>query len=1286
MDIIQQVINDESLFRTFHHAAKIHSSADSDGMAERMQNIQKQLKESIAQPVPTPVLGLPVPKFIAAHIPPSLKTLALGPLLSKSVKTMISTTEDFLSTLIRTPALPSTKRSDRIFAFIGLTSKIEELDFLHKNLRNLVLLIDAAPSSFRREPPITDIELEEEELFPDEISPEETKFKTGLKRELLETYWQSLKLDFEILTEMLSNLSKNPPITEQEKRLKTEVFETFLICLKQISHFTQDTALQNPKLLSLTEEDFPLLKSHLTALVNLYSKTMYEESVLNFHKDSFSAITDESERKQATLEIATMQLFLSKAKLFLTAQRMKLIDCLLANQLNKALSSPRPLPIDAKATFNQEEKDAFAEIQRIYSLSQKELLNQSHERKRIKRQYHRDLGRKSFPIQNPSGFSRLLNPSELISLDIISEERVLDDLIRETEVLLLSPVGVLLLDEEIEPEGGIVKALTSNFSSFSKTVTQLKYQIRDLKLKIDSAYRALQSEGQIRDGTPTAELLARSAEGKKTTEITHLEKDLNLVTITLGQALMTRLIDLLGAAKNCLKKSKKEIEQNEKKIHHNQALLQVCDKLIEAENHPTPGTAPLIIDEIVATTAPEVIDKLYLLLSHKNLRSLRNQDMYRQIKQTTLNETKALEILNEVKREENKKTEQRCELLQSSFSKMIIEYEAQYNAQPSQSFKEAILESTKNIFTKILSFNFINNDLLHPREIRAKKHYADLGYSMHEEVENFIESLAVKHTDGETWQSAIQKEIKEFLNWAEKHPYSAANMAADIMQVGAIVQSTVHGSSVAGWISQFFSTLKTKIYVHALLNTAGYSQFEPLDNEKMLRYRALADLVRYAPVVAGAIRGGTAALSADSFQGMLISGIGNAFGQASVAALIQHGMNQISSAYAETSLRIFRLIFNALRSDGYVDSVIEQRNLDLSSAISNAKEALIRPAGFIRKVNHHLKHWWKSVKYSAKTERNQMLPKNPEFWLRICAQLLIPVIGLGSVASTLFLVSPAGAYLATVVFGGTVGYSSILGVSGFVAFSIYQTAYRFGRWLNENYPHTQRAVRRQEGIEICEKNKEVLQAHVKNYIEDFHERGILPIVTPSTGTYPLQSSAIFISVKTTLYKKYLSKLIADFELKKRAVEASNQAITMRDCVSVYNQLSENGYNLNETVKKEATILLKTYVPAETYDEEALTPCLNQIVYEILNDLENAWLKQELTASYRDRFIRVYIESFEPGSTPFGQRAVTMPEDILKQETEKKLEEEHMDVSSVQDWIAVVNQAAESIRKIWARPR
>ena len=282
--------------------------------------------------------------------------------------------------------------------------------------------------------------------------------------------------------------------------------------------------------------------------------------------------------------------------------------------------------------------------------------------------------------------------------------------------------------------------------------------------------------------------------------------------------------------------------------------------------------------------------------------------------------------------------------------------------------------------------------------------------------------------------------------------------------------------------------------------------------------------------------------------------------------------------------------------------------------------------------------------------------------------------------------SPLGATIASYIFGGTIGYSSFFGITGFVAFSIYQSAYRLGIKLNENFKTTQRLVRKEEGEEICHRNENALKLHVKNYIEDFRSRGILPIPQPVTGSFHLQNSAIFISVKEALCKNYLNKLTANMKLKKSAAEANNKPFTMKDCISILNQLSENKSNLLDTFKKESAVLLKTYLTADAYNEEALKPCINQIVYEIYHELETNWLYPELISVHKDRFIDLYIQSWEPGFTPFGQQATIMPEEVLKNEVESKLINEGSSIANSEEWVSLLNQAVTAIRSTLSTER
>ena len=974
MDIIQNKIGDERSFKTFFELAKSNSSG-TNSLANRIEGIMILFKESVS-----------LPTFKYQHFPKEY-ILAVAGHVKDSITTVVG--DFFTSILPPIKEIPSINRSNRINRYLEVSNKLITLHYIQKELNKLIQLANSAANE--------NLPLEDEEVLFISEEPSEQGIPINLhqKRSFIELYWELLKQEQEILTELLSGLSQSPPTTEREFILKKEINEAFLLCIKQIGCFTGDPILQNEGLTLILLEDASSFQEYMSHLLGTCSKLVNEESQIVQKKDwlSFSTLMDEPTRKQTALEIAKLQLSLSKAKLFLSSKRISMMNLLFGNTHETSHTKSQQISAEHALTFNPQEKEALHAIQQVFTNSKKELTDEIFARKVLKRQLHRDFGRNQFPLNTPSTLSKLiqdLKVNHLLDFNHFIQpiDNIIEPMIEEMEVILLSPIGFLLLEPDTKPvSGNLLKKATHEIrrkasqifgTNFSHSVALIKHQIRELKLKIEAEYSHLQQQSSIRDGTPTRELLARGEESQKTAEITKLEKDLNLLNLSLNQILMTRLIDVLGTTQNQLKKSKEAIAQDEKSIPQIQKLILACDRLIESENQiPGSRSNREIVDALEAEFPREVIKELRLALNEPELKDLDNKAALSAIKERAQNKIKTLEMTVEIKKEENKHTEEKIKLLQNSYSKMIAHYEAQYFAQPAVTLKEAMIESTKKVLLKVLSLNFINNDLMHPREIRAKKHYANLGYCMQEEVMNFLEKLSVKTVDGEVWQSVIQKEIQLFLTWAEEHPYSAANMAADMIQVFTTVQSTIMGTSaLAASVTQFYSVLKTKIFIHILLNAAGYNEFEPLD-KKTLHFRALADLAKSAPILSAALRGGAAAISANGPKEMIIEGIKGAMGQAAINSLIQSYMNQISLAHAESSLRVFRLAFNILRGDPYVDSVIEQRNLEFSRFVVEAKEAFIRPGGFVKKVGQVVSHWWKSVKHSDSNE----------FWIRIGAQL-----------------------------------------------------------------------------------------------------------------------------------------------------------------------------------------------------------------------------------------------------------------------------------------------------------
>lgn len=264
-----------------------------------------------------------------------------------------------------------------------------------------------------------------------------------------------------------------------------------------------------------------------------------------------------------------------------------------------------------------------------------------------------------------------------------------------------------------------------------------------------------------------------------------------------------------------------------------------------------------------------------------------------------------------------------------------------------------------------------------PEEIKRKFQYAEMGYNMREEVVNLLTNLY----EFKSLEEGLQAEVKSFCEWADIHPTSASQLAGDIL----LSCSTLVGESAA---NQLFGQLRTRAFAGALLKeTRNPDEFEPVESVKELRYKALADICRAAPLIVAATTGTAQFLSGPSWApSEALKKIG---GSLAIAAGIQTAVSRVPFNMTEAALSMA----HSVRGTDYASIIAEKAKLESYKLTGAVTGSLLSPGRTLANVERKARIYFKSIAKAHRTTRVY----------RILGQVVLPALAVAAATTVVTL-------------------------------------------------------------------------------------------------------------------------------------------------------------------------------------------------------------------------------------------------------------------------------------------
>lgn len=503
-------------------------------------------------------------------------------------------------------------------------------------------------------------------------------------------------------------------------------------------------------------------------------------------------------------------------------------------------------------------------------------------------------------------------------------------------------------------------------------------------------------------------------------------------------------------------------------------------------------------------------------------------------------------------------------------------------------YSETSREITWKGFIRNSKLLFLHSiKLLDPVEIQQKKKLADKGYSMFEQLEKWITNVV--EDEKISYEELFLNFAKEFLEWADTHPKTASGLISDF----ALTCSVLLEKDVS---ERLFIALDAMIVSRLFFDALGLSpEFEEVEDDDLLKFRALADFTSYCPKGAAAYnilkktaRGEFKSLF-EWVTHALKEGLGTAITQ-EIKNLVPKGKEQFVS-----------FLVDVVRGKEVREILAHQRNLTLIRIAGAVRKAVkVTPPFFL-----FLEIWWKTIFEAKGQERNE----------RMITQILLPASGL-LFFSFIFLAKYEGpplvvlTKLITLIFLSAISFLS----SYFLTHLIDEKTKFKAKHIVEN------AIAKRENQLLKRKinhylltNKE-MKDHIREqasiYIDDLQKKYALPASPQHKKEYIIDSKS---NAELLVMKdKYLNKLKA---------EEGRGLLMATHAVAIFNET----LNLKKIREK-----------LDDFDAEKS----DAIIFSLVDILIKEWLQGVIEKSFKDKLIESSEMTQEDSEHKFKINAIS----------------------------------------------
>lgn len=526
-------------------------------------------------------------------------------------------------------------------------------------------------------------------------------------------------------------------------------------------------------------------------------------------------------------------------------------------------------------------------------------------------------------------------------------------------------------------------------------------------------------------------------------------------------------------------------------------------------------------------------------------------------------------------------------LLNKKYDSLFAKYKA--IKPPEKSFLQSTGKSFLDTVKSILTLGYFGGRLSSAAELERKKWDADSGYDITEGLKKFLSGLTIQ--EGETWRDVLKRKIQGFMDWSDKHPELATKLAGDIALTCSIISDQT-------FLDNFTKTMEGKAYSEAFLR--GWKiipEEEPPATEEDFEYRALADLVRCAPVMTTIFK--TFLKEKPSLFDFATAVAG--------AITIQSVQRFIPSDYSHYVAGFTEFV----RGKSFQEVMENQRNIQLFQIGGMAKQLVFDPKNLGRQLLMGIKIWTKTLSASRGVEKIG----------RIATQILFPIVAVAATVSFGILS----------LLGGPVTWVTAAAVGPMLLTSFFGTAKKIDNFWNtvfrtndDVYARVKKEMTGQltkEELLEGENIKKDLQNQRDLFINDAKKLGWLPptkspeprppLTESQSNDFETKLSAIILKYQKILNEKH-NQWVKDNP--KESITASAL------CVDIF----DKGV-IPEDLGKEITDMIKD-LNLNDKDSKKLEHAMGD---ELINALINRWVIHHVDLIYAENAFKEKAETEIP---------------------------------------------------------
>lgn len=705
-----------------------------------------------------------------------------------------------------------------------------------------------------------------------------------------------------------------------------------------------------------------------------------------------------------------------------------------------------------------------------------------------------------------------------------------------------------------------IAALYFDGKRLSTKISVLEKMIKELESAIEHNLFCYESGGNIRETREKWTNRKQSLESL----LSEALKERDYTRIKIHEQFLQRIITCRGDQQIALNNNFEKINSSIKAIKNTEAEMKKCTNEMTREDRKDPND-------------------LMRRLEHLN---------------TLRNNLKSQRSELETFEQESEKIHKTINVLEKGFQTHIRIYKSL--EKPEETFVDQLKGFMSLYVEKLMTLGISDSDYKMPYQFETDMEFASFGYSWKEEIKKFGKD----YNKGNIADTLV-KHIKEFVSFIDDYPEIAESMLVDI----TVTLSRFENESALRTLKK---GIEGRAQFRSLVGKVGRTthvrpKMTPEAYERAAKFKALADLARYAPMVHALTAAAEKGWHGFSTGGIL-SGLANAVVSFATNKTHTDLYTKAVKAIRSEDLTLCNALFGVVLGDSFQDIINEQRNL-----------ALLQLAGTVRQAMKDSNQVFHGVKviFTDQLDAIQHAELHEKI-VRIGAVIVAPpAIALAGMVACVTLIQLEG-----LVLGASVGIAGlVMAVSLPIMFLTF--AQKF-----QPFSTTMAAVKRARAKEFFEtheggKLKRALWQKTEEHIEFMRQRRLLPqkFVIDGPKRLPEKDKVLSESAIKKIIDEYVEKLNRQHETRKNNLSRGEN---QNDVEEIFiNVVVKSGEEQEDKVPK---LVEKALNAAENHltenEKEELILAYADLIHQELID---RWLKPHLHTIIEKKMMKNILE-------------------------------------------------------------